>query len=72
MNVYTTLVSLPTWRGRARYLWDNVVPQAAYMAERYGVRHRWTLPYWYLYRLVSGLAEFARKLPRAWQAERSG
>jgi hypothetical protein len=40
------------------------------MVDRYGIGQRWALPYWYLYRLVAGLARFARKLPRARQIER--
>jgi hypothetical protein len=70
LNIYTTLVTLPDMRARARFLWDNVFPQPAYMVDRYGIRARWTLPYWYLYRFLTGLAQFARKLPRARQIER--
>jgi len=65
LNIYTTLISLPTVSARARYVWDNVFPQASYMKRRYRVPAGWTLPYWYLYRLATGLVRFIRTLPRA-------
>jgi hypothetical protein len=71
MRIYTTLVSLPGVAARARYLWDNIFPQPAYMKKRYQIHAGWTLPYWYLYRLLAGLVRFARTLPRAWRIDRS-
>jgi hypothetical protein len=70
LDFYTTLRSLPGLRDRLRYAWRNMFPQADYMIARYQIERRWQLPFWYLYRLASGLPRFARILPRAREIER--
>jgi hypothetical protein len=70
LNVYANLISLPGLAARVRYVWDNIVPQAAYIRKRYHVRAGWQMPYWYLYRFGEGLWRFARTLPRLWRADR--
>ncbi len=71
LNIYTMLTSLPTTGARARYLWDNVFPQPAYMRARYPVRRGWHLPWWYAWRALGGLLRFARALPRLVRQARS-
>jgi len=71
MNIYTTLISLPNFATRARFLWDNVFPQPAYMVKRYRIRAGWLLPYWYAHRLFAGLLRFTRTLPRVLRLDRS-
>lgn len=70
LHLYTTLVSLPNARERARYLWTQLLPEPRYMVARYGIRARWQLPGWYLYRLAGGLWRLLGKAPRLWRAER--
>ena len=70
LSIYTTLISLPNAAARARFMWDNTFPQVAYMKKRYQIDAGWTLPYWYLYRLLMGLVRFARTLPRALRLDR--
>lgn len=50
------LRALPGGRARAAFLYHNLFPSAAYMDERYGIRHRVLRPFYYLYRWVRGLA----------------
>jgi hypothetical protein len=69
LDFYTTLVSLPDFPSRARYAWSNLFPQEAYMLDRYEVKRRWHLPYWYLHRLVSGLFRLVAMLPQARKVE---
>ena len=70
LRFYTTLATLPDLASRVRYARLVVFPQPGYMRSRYRVGADWQLPYWYLHRLVSGLARFARALPRARQIEK--
>jgi hypothetical protein len=70
LDFYTTLQSLPGLRKRVRYAWRNVFPQPDYMVSRYTIKTRWQLPFWYLYRLVSGLYRLTRILPGARRIER--
>lgn len=70
LDWYTTLVSLPGFAARARFVWVNAFPDAAYMKDRYGFEAGWQLPYWYLRRLVGGLGRLARILPKARRVER--
>lgn len=69
LDFYTTLASLPDLWSRARYAWFNLFPQPAYMARRYGIHSRWTLPYWYALRVARGLPRLARAVPGARRIE---
>ncbi|MGI6376310.1 MAG: nucleotidyltransferase family protein [Anaerolineae bacterium] len=69
LHLYTTLVSLPGARARARFLWTQLFPEPRYMVARYGIRSRWQLPGWYLVRLAGGLWRLLGKAPRLWRAE---
>jgi len=60
LDFYSDLASLPGLPARLRFLLLNTFPQRAYMAHRYGVRHTWQLPYWYLYRLGDGAVKLSR------------
>ncbi len=47
------------------YLWDNLVPQPAYMSERYRVGSRWLVPLAYPYRWYRGMrSAMLDSLPR--------
>jgi len=70
LRFYTTLVTLPDLASRVRYARFVVFPQPGYMRSRYRVGADWQLPYWYLHRLVSGMARFAAALPRARRIEK--
>lgn len=70
LRFYTTLVTLPDLASRLRYARLVVFPQPSYMRGRYRVGADWQLPYWYLRRLVGGVARFARALPRARRIEK--
>ena len=65
LDFYSDLVCLPDLPARTRFVLLNLFPQPAYMVERYGIRARWHLPYWYLHRFGDGLVKFARTLRRA-------
>lgn len=64
LDFYTDLVCLPDLPARARFAFRNLFPQPAYMARRYGMRHAWQLPFFYLYRLGDGIGKLARTLPQ--------
>jgi hypothetical protein len=64
LDLYTDLYCLPDFPARARFAYQNVFPQPAYMTRRYGMRHGWQLPFYYIYRLGDGLAKLARALPQ--------
>ncbi|MFN8625256.1 MAG: nucleotidyltransferase family protein [Candidatus Binatia bacterium] len=49
------LVSMHGWHGRLGYAWTHLVPSAAYMRERYHVRHPLLLPFYYPYRWFRGI-----------------
>jgi len=70
MDFYTNLVSLPDTPSRMRYAWVNLFPQPAYMIKRYGIKNRWQLPYWYIYRLIQGVHRICRMLPSAIKIDR--
>jgi len=71
LRFYTTLVTLPDLASRLRYARLVVFPQPSYMRSRYRVGSDWQLPYWYLRRLVGGLARFAVALPRGRRLDRA-
>ena len=57
----STLRATPTWQGRARHVRGWLFPPATYMTARYGLRHRWLLPFWYGYRAVTRLPSWWRR-----------
>lgn len=57
----STLGALPTWRARARHVRGWLVPPVAYMRERYAIRHRALLPFWYAYRVITRLPSWWRR-----------
>ena len=51
-----SLAALPDWPSRIRFLWSELLfPSAAFMRERYGIRHRVLVPVYYPYRWLMGL-----------------
>ena len=61
---WSDLASMHRWRERVGYAWTHLVPSAAYMRERYRIRHRGLLPFYYPYRWFRGLVSWS-KVPRA-------
>jgi hypothetical protein len=57
-----SLRALP-WRARLERLWQVAFPPAAFMRQRFGSRSA-TLPWWYLYRGVRGVARLFRRAAR--------
>jgi Uncharacterised nucleotidyltransferase len=53
---WTDLAGMPDWRQRMRFARTNLLPSAAYMRQRYGIRHRLLLPVYYPYRWMRGIA----------------
>jgi hypothetical protein len=58
------LAALPTWSARVRLLRQHVLPPAAFMRARYGIRFGVALPWWYVVRLISGGPRWFRRLRR--------
>lgn len=58
-----SLRALP-WRARIERLWQVAFPPAAFMRQQFGTRHAVTLPWWYFYRGVRGVARLFRKAGR--------
>ena len=52
------LVALPSWAARARFLWANLFPPAAYMDERYRIGHPALRVLYYPYRWGIGILSF--------------
>lgn len=52
---FTDLASMPGWRQRWAYAWENIFPAPAYIRDRYQVAHPLLLPFAYLWRWVRGL-----------------
>lgn len=52
---WADLASMPGWRQRLRYGVGSLFPAAAYMRQRYGIRHGFLLPLYYPYRWLIGL-----------------
>ncbi|OOY35640.1 nucleotidyltransferase domain-containing protein [Solemya velum gill symbiont] len=49
------LQQISSWRERGRLLLQRLFPPADYMRWRYRVKHRWLLPFYYIYRLGQGV-----------------
>jgi hypothetical protein len=58
-----SLRALP-WRSRVERLWQVAFPPPAFMRQQFGARHALTLPWWYFYRGVRGVARLFRKAGR--------
>lgn len=58
-----SLRALP-WRARVRRLWQLAFPPAGFIRQRFGVRHPLSLPWWYVYRGIRGVARLFRKAGR--------
>jgi hypothetical protein len=54
------LRSLPTWNARLKLLREHVLPPAAFIHQRYGIRTRMLLPALYLHRLITGASRWVR------------
>jgi hypothetical protein len=46
---------MPGWRQRVRFARTNLFPSAAYMRQRYQIKHPLLLPLYYPYRWLRGL-----------------
>jgi hypothetical protein len=53
-----------SWRARLERLRQVAFPPAAFMRQQFGTRHTVTLPWWYFYRGVRGVARLFRKAGR--------
>ncbi len=52
---WNDLRSLASWRQRVQFARTHVLPSAAYMQKRYGIRRRWLVPVYYPYRWLRGV-----------------
>jgi Uncharacterised nucleotidyltransferase len=59
----SSLRALP-WRARIERLWQVAFPPRAFMRQQFGAHHALTLPWWYFYRGVRGVARLFRKAGR--------
>ena len=55
-----SLRALP-WRARMTRLWQLAFPPAEFIRRRFGAQNRLTLPWWYVYRAVRGVARLFRR-----------
>jgi hypothetical protein len=60
--VRSDFAALGTWSARWTLIREHVFPPPSFIAARYGVRHRITLPWWYLRRMCVGGARWFRPL----------
>ncbi|MFL6246096.1 MAG: nucleotidyltransferase family protein [Thermoanaerobaculia bacterium] len=58
-----SLRALP-WRQRVERLWQLAFPPAEFIRRRFGARHAWSLPWWYVYRGVRGVTRLFRRAGR--------
>ena len=61
---WTDLRGMASWRQRFRFARTNLLPSAAYMRDRYGIRSPWLAPLYYPYRWLRGLRSLRRRRPR--------
>ena len=59
--LWSNLRALPSWSQRIGYVVQTAWPSASYMTRRYAIDRPWKLPYYYLKRLVCGLAKLGRR-----------
>jgi hypothetical protein len=57
------LAALPGWRDRGRLLREHLLPPAAYVRDRYGVRATAALPALYVWRVVTGVPRWLTRAP---------
>jgi hypothetical protein len=55
------LRALPGWSDRLRLVRQHLFPPAAFVVEKYGLRHRAALPLAYLHRIVTGAPKWFRR-----------
>ena len=55
------LQALPNWGARVRLIREHVLPSAAYMRAKYGVRSNAALPALYVWRVLCGLPKWFRR-----------
>jgi hypothetical protein len=49
-------LTMPSLRGRMRYLWTQLFPSPAYMRTRYDIPSRWLTPFYYPRRWLLALS----------------
>jgi hypothetical protein len=54
-RLWVDLLTLPGWSPRLAFAWLNLIPSAAYMRQRYGIRHPVFVPLYYPYRWLRAL-----------------
>lgn len=54
-RLWDDLADTPSCRRRLHLAWVNIFPTSAYMRQRYGIRHRLLVPFFYPYRWFLGL-----------------
>lgn len=54
-------LSVQSWPDRFRYLSELILPSSQYMMQRYRIRHRISLPLYYLRRMISGIGQLLRR-----------
>jgi hypothetical protein len=47
--------AINSWPERAKFIYHNLVPSAAYMEQRYQIKHPSLRPFYYFYRWLIGL-----------------
>ena len=60
-HFWADLVTLPGWRRRLEYAFTGLLPSPAYMRQRYGIRHSYLLPLYYLYRYALGIRSLVQR-----------
>jgi hypothetical protein len=60
-SLWDDLASMPNWRVRLDYLWQNLFPSAAYMQSRYAIPRPWLTPLYYPYRWWLGIRTSLQK-----------
>src|SRR5204862_5150027 len=54
-RLWIDVATLPGWSRRLAFMWLNLVPSAAYMRQRYAIRHVLLVPLYYPYRWLRAL-----------------
>ena len=52
---WVDLATSKSWKRRIAYAWQNLLPSAGYMRQRYNIKHSVFLPFYYPYRWLRGL-----------------
>lgn len=65
-----SIMSYPDWKTGFRYAWAIAFPPAYYMEDKFQIKSRWKLPYYYAYRIGSRIVEqTVRKVRKAFQLQ---